>query len=497
MTKACGFTPKHRSGSLLRAAFLSLDPPAGKRYHREGTTLGSAAVHEEFPMPAVYPFPAIQFHGGAGDVSTLVAPPYDVLDMDSKRRLLAHEPSNIVSIDLPHVPAKELGPPETYEAAGAHFASMRKAGTLTQRQSPSMFAYRQTFTFMGKTHQRLGMACTVDTVPFGPRTGGGILPHEETFSGPKEDRFALMKATKAQLSPIFGLHADDSGAAVSILRTIMASRPADMTAQMADGVRHEVWTVDQPDLVSRYTRALAGEDIFIADGHHRYTTALNYLKTLESQGQVPADHPARRSMMVLVGMSDPGLVIGPTHRVLGGMASYSIDHFLAAARQYFDITEGPTNLHDIEKAMAAAGAAAGGRNVLGLVDFKTRTSFLAALKHDDPLAPAFPDKPREWRTLDVALIQHIIVRQICEPVLNAGDPVKWAFPHSVEEVQEIGRGRETGAGGGSGFAQLAVIVRPTPLTAVRAVSKANQLMPQKSTFFYPKLATGLFINPVG
>lgn len=447
-------------------------------------------------MPAVFPFRALQYRHGAGDVSSLIAPPYDVLDLAGKSRLLAHDPHNIVGIDLPHVPAKELGPPETYSAAGNRFRDMQQAGILTRRSAPAMFAYRQTFQFAGKTHQRLGMACTVETLPFGPRSGGGILPHEETFSGPKEDRFALMKATKAQLSPIFGLHADEQGAAVAILRTIMAGRAPDMTATMQDQVLHEIWTIENPATIAAYSAALVDEDVFIADGHHRYTTALNYLRHLETQGPVPTDHPARRCMIVLVGMSDPGLVIGPTHRVLGGMARYSIDRFIETARRYFDITEGPTQLHEIETSMSEAALSASGKNVLGLIDFKTHTSFIAALKAPDPLATAFPGKPPEWRQLDVALIQHLIVKEICEPVLNGSQPVKWAFPHSVDEVLEIGRGKETGAGGGTGFAQLAIVVRPTPLGSVKAVSRANQLMPQKSTFFYPKIATGLFMNTV-
>ena len=120
----------------------------------------------------------------------------------------------------------------------------------------------------------------------------------------------------------------------------------------------------------------------------------------------------------------------------------------------------------------------------------------ATTAEDDPLSDRFADKPEAWRKLDVALIQHLIVEEICEPELNDGNPVKWAVPHSVDEVMAIGKGQETGAGGGAGFAQLAIIVRPTPLDAVKDVSNANELMPQKSTFFYPKLATGLFVNPL-
>lgn len=445
-------------------------------------------------MPAVFPFHAIQYRSGSGDLSDLIAPPYDVLDGAAKQKLLASDHPNVVAIDLPHVPAKELGPPETYAAAGDLFRSWLSKGTLTKRTTPAIFAYRQTFQFAGGSHRRIGVACTVETQPFGPRAGGGILPHEETFSGPKEDRFALMKATRCQLSPIFGLHPDERSLAVSLTRRVMEGRAPTATAKMRDDVLHEVWTIDDAPTITDYQQALADEDIFIADGHHRYTTGLNYLKHLESTGSVPAGHPARRCMMVLVSMSDPGLVIGPTHRVLGGMKDYSFETFSQAARGVLDIKPGPADVRSIEKAIADAAAGSGGRNVLGLYDFATSRSFIATLTDADPLAQRFGEKPREWRTLDVAIIQHLVVERIAQPKLNAGNPVKWAFPHSVDEVIEIGRGHETGAGGGRGFAQLAVIVRPTPLNAVRAVSKANQLMPQKSTFFYPKLATGLFLN---
>ncbi|MFN0132016.1 MAG: DUF1015 family protein [Phycisphaerales bacterium] len=447
-------------------------------------------------MPPVFPFAAVQYRQGRGDVSSLIAPPYDVLDAAGKAALLAKDPRNVVAIDLPHTPAKELGPPGAYEAAAASYQAWLKDGTIARRATPAMFAYRQTFKQPDGTKvQRSGMAATVEVVPFGPRAGGGILPHEETFSGPKEDRFALMKATRAQLSPIFGLFADDSGRATAIVRTVMASRGADMTATSGEGVVHEVWIVADAPTIKAYQDALAGEDIFIADGHHRYTTGLNYLKTLESQGPLLADHPARRSMMVLVGMSDPGLVIWPTHRVLGGMASYTFDKFLAAAGPHLRLEPIAGDLRALGTALERVTGM--GEQRFALWDFQSRRGMLAIPANPDALAARFPEKPKSWRELTVAFCQYVIVEGVCQPALNSGQPVKWAFPHTIAEVEEIGKGSETGAGGGKGFVpQLAVIVRPTPLTAVRAVSKANQLMPQKSTFFYPKLATGLWINPL-
>ena len=449
-------------------------------------------------MPAVYPFRAMQFATGV-DLSGVVAPPYDVLDSAGKARLLAKDARNIVAIDLPHTPAKELGPSAAYAGAAEGLHKHLASGVLKRSDKPVIFAYRQTFTGAdGKTVvQRSGMACCVETVPFGPRAGGGILPHEETFSGPKEDRMALMRATRTQLSPIFGLHADEKGRATALIGKVCGGGAPTNTANTDDGTLHEVWTVSDDATIRAYQDALAGEDVFIADGHHRYTTGLSYLKGLEEKGggAIGQEHAARRCMMVLVGMSDPGLVIWPTHRVLGGMKGYSFAAFTKAAEGLLKIEPLAGGLAQIEAAMEKK-ALAEKSNVFGLYDFATGACALAMPAAADPLKARFAEKPRAWRGLDVALIQYVIVEQICQPKLNGGEAVKWAFPHTIREVQEIGSGAETGAGGGKNFAQLAVIVLPTPLSAVRDVSRANQLMPQKSTFFYPKLATGLFVNPL-
>lgn len=454
-------------------------------------------------MPAVYPFRALQFPLQSGkavtDLSSLIAPPYDVLNEEAKRALLAKNPLNIVSIDLPHLPTKVLGPDEAYARAGNDFAERLRTGGLIRRSSPAMFVYRQTFTSAGRECQRVGMACTIETVPFGPRAGGGVLPHEETFSGPKEDRLALMHATKAQLSPVFGLHQDESGAASALVRTIAASRSPDIIARTDDGVLHEVWTIDDPATHAAYAAALANEDLFIADGHHRYTTAINYLKQLEALGTpVPADHPARRTLIVLVGMSDPGLTIWPTHRVLGGMARYSWEAFKAAAAEHFQLAPVVGGLAELERALNTRSNHETGTDSpirLGLFDFASGSGAIATPLVPDPLAVEHSYKPLAWRMLDVAVVQHLLVENICQPVLNDGLSVRWSFPHTLREVEALARGESMGAGESAGqLPQLGVILRATPLESVREICRAGELMPQKSTFFFPKLATGLFLN---
>lgn len=451
-------------------------------------------------MPTVYPFNAVVYSSPDGDVSDLVAPPYDVLDAASKGELLSKNANNIVGIDLPHVPAKQLGPDSAYQGAADTYQDMLGKGALKRCDSPSMFAYRQSYTFEGRELQRCGMACTVETVPLGPDAdgsrGGGILPHEQTFSGPKEDRMALMKATRCQLSPIFGLHPDDHRKASELVRSVMESRAPDTRAQLDDGVVHEVWTITDESTINAYRDAMRGEDVFIADGHHRYNTAVNYLAHLESQGEVPHDHPARRTMFVMVSMSDPGLAIGPTHRVLGGMKDYSIERFIEAAAGTLNVEAVDNDPQQFDGQIAHV-AAREETNTLGVYDFDTGLCYAAWPAVPDLLEERFPDKPEAWRKLDVAIIQHAIVEEVCQPELNEGEDIKWAFPHSIDEVLAIGRGEETGSAiAGGGRPQMAVIVRPTPLEAVREISRANELMPQKSTFFYPKLATGLFMNPL-
>jgi len=447
-------------------------------------------------MPSVHPFRAVQYNQGLGDVSELIAPPYDVLDLAAKDALLATNSNNVVGIDLPHVPAKELGPKEAYQSAGNSYRGMLEAGTLSQRETPAIFAYRQTFEFEGKPFERCGMVATLETVPFGNRDGGGVLAHEQTFGGPKEDRKALMNELQCQSSPIFGLHPDDNGDAVKLIHGVMSSRDPDMTADMGEGIKQEIWTIDDEATIARYQSALEGEDVFVADGHHRYNTALNYLADLESQGQVAADHPARRTMFVLVSMSDPGLAIGPTHRVLGGMAEYEVEQFIKVAQGMLNVEPIDNDPQKFESQIDSL-AEREQTNAFGIYDYATGLCFGAWPAVSDPLEMQFPNQTQAWRNLDVAIIQHMIVEEICQPELNNGDPINWTFPHSIDEVLAIGKGEETGSSiAGGGKPQVAIIVRPTPLDAVRDISRAGELMPQKSTFFYPKLATGLWLNPL-
>lgn len=450
-------------------------------------------------MPRVHPFASFGFArppsltGGVPlDVSSVIAPPYDVLDHESKARLLSRSSHNVVAIDLPHIPAKHLGPPEAYENAQRMLDDWLARGTLAVHHQPCMFVYRQTFTSGGKSRTRTGMACTIDVVPFGPREGGGVLPHEETFSGPKQDRLALMKSTAAQLSPIFALHQDSAARSISLLDSFVAARTPDFVASTDDSVSHQVWRITAPEELSAYQAALAGEDILIADGHHRYSTSINYLTELQTQGQLPPTHPARQCMVVLVSMQDPGLEIWPTHRVLGGMKLYSLEAFKSACADRLNFEPVPAGLDALPDSLQR-GPQSSIR--LGVWDIATDSAWVITPKNPDPLAELHSYKPDVWRRLDTAVIQHMLVEEVFQPLLNEDCGVQWAFPHTLDEVRAIAQGKGSGSTTGKSFTpQVALIVRPTPIASVAEMARLGELMPQKSTFFFPKLATGLFMR---
>lgn len=441
-------------------------------------------------MPKIEPISAVMYaatRDRQADLSKLVAPPYDVLDETGKAALLARDERNIVAIDLPHLPPKTVGPPETYARAAEVYRKWLADGTLTRRTSPALFVYTQTYTVAGTTHCRKGLIANLPVQSFGPAADGtgGIFPHEQTFSGPKEDRLRLMRATQCQLSPIFGLYSDAESQVGDRLAAVMDAGPADFVANTDDGTRHEVWIVDAASSLSSFVEALAGRDVFIADGHHRYTTALNYREELRASGN-PVPQSAQRCMFVLIAIEDPGMIVLPTHRLLGGMADFSFARFASAAAGQLKIDRFGGDLAALEAVLPDHGP-----HAIGLYDATAAGGdqlWLATTVDADPLAPAFPEATKAWRNLDVAIAQHLIVEQICEPTFCPdGGKVAWQFPHTLDELVQGGR---------QGKGQLGLVMQPTPLEAIGQVSEAGELMPQKSTFFYPKLATGLVLNPL-
>jgi len=416
-------------------------------------------------MPELASFAAFRYRAAKNgkDVSTFLAPPYDVLEEGDKAALLAKNPRNIVAIDLPHLPPKTAGPPETYERSARMLADWVSAGTLVHDAAPALYLYHQRFSHEGRAYTRRQFVARARLTAFAE---GCILPHERTFGGPKEDRLALMKATRCNLSAVFGLYSDPQGVIQSAFATHADGEP-DVTGTL-EGVENRLWVVRDKATIDRVVSVMADKKVYIADGHHRYETALKYRDEVAGQhgSSLPKDHAANFVMLVLADMEDPGCLILPYHRV--------VTHI------------GPAVL--LETWSAGTHRVEPGGHDLVVVD--GRTGERAALRFTDraKLSALEPRQPAAWHQLDTAYLHRYLIDELLSraPLSKGPDAWKIEYVKSSKDALRIAR-EESG---------VALLLNATPMAQLRAVSESGGLMPQKSTYFHPKLATGLTINPL-
>ena len=429
-------------------------------------------------MADIRPFAAIHFARKPGvNFSDLIAPPYDVLDEGRKNELEKKHPNNIVTIDLPHLPAKTVGPDEAYDRSGMTLESWLNDGVLVQDTRPATYPYTQTYEHNGRTYHRRGFFALVRLSPFG---AGHVVPHEQTYAAAIEDRLKLMRATAVQLSPIFGVFPDPRNEATNLLYKNLG-RP-EFSATL-DGVRNDLWSVIDAEVENTVADKIGGKPIYIADGHHRYTTALQYQFEMERRhgGQLPENHPANWCLFNLVSMDDPGLLIFPTHRLLGGLSGFDINRFKRHVAPFFNLVEPQTTAADVAEYA---------RDVLprlpahtfGLFDGKTRKLYEMHLKDPDVLAEIAPDKSDAWRRLDVAICQHFLIEKVIQPLFAAGKEVKRSYTADPDEIAAMTDGQRS---------QIALLLQSTPIHSLVELGAAGEVMPPKSTYFYPKLATGM------
>jgi uncharacterized protein (DUF1015 family) len=416
------------------------------------------------------------------DLSALVAPPFDVLDETSKAALQAKHPNNIVTIDLPYLPPKAVGPDEVYTKANTTLQSWIASGILQKSPRPSIYPYTQSFDHNGRTYHRRGFFATVKISAFGE---GHVVPHEKTYREAIEDRLKLMRATQAQLSPIFGLYSDSRHEVTNLVYKNLG-RP-EFSATL-NGVKNDLWTIHDADTERQVMDFLGRKPIYIADGHHRYTTALTYKQELEKAngGPLTPNHPANFCMFVLVGMQDDGLLILPTHRLIGNIESFNIAAFTAAVGSVFSVTE--TNIKpdkvaeyvDITLPMQPA-------HTFGLYDGRSKKLYQMTCKDPDVLKPLEPTLSDASRRLDVAILQRYLLDEIIQPNFTDGKDLTKAYTADASEIVTRTDGTKS---------QIALLLKSTPLGTLEMLAQHQELMPQKSTYFYPKLATGLVINSV-
>lgn len=434
-------------------------------------------------MANIKPFMGIRYAGGAGfDLSKVIAPPYDVLDAAGKEKLAARDPHNIVIPDLPHLPAKTAGPDEVYDRAHITLQSWLKAGVLKRDKRPALYPYAQTYQHNGRTYHRRGLIALVRLAPFGK---GHVVPHEKTYKGPIEDRLKLMRATRMQLSPIFGLFSDSRHEVNNALYERLGKPELSGTL---DGVQNDLWSVIDAEVENQVIDRIGTRPIYIADGHHRYTTALQYQKEAEEAngGPLPPTHPANWCMFVLVGMQDDGLLILPTHRLIGGLSSFDVTTFTKALGDDWTVTQtplGPEHVDEFINVVLPKQPA----HTFGLYDGAARRVWQMTLKNPDILKPFEANQSDAWRRLDVAILQRYLLDEVLTPRFGGGKELTRGYTADPFAIAKEVDGKQY---------QIALLLKSTPLGALEQLGQHGEVMPQKSTFFYPKLATGMVINPL-
>jgi uncharacterized protein (DUF1015 family) len=417
------------------------------------------------PLRALHYDPAV-----AGPLADVVAPPYDVIDAGQRAELLQRSPFNVVAVDLPK------GEPDPYESAREQFESWQAEGALVRDEQPAIWAHTQDYTGPdGQRRTRRGFFCRVRIEGYGP---GRVRPHERTHPGPKEDRLRLTRATKANISPIFSLYSDPANAAWKALAPATEEQPYGEVTDAEDTV-HRLWRVADPEAIAAVQAATRDAELLIADGHHRYETMQAYAEEVEAAGTPPNDEH-RYILMCLVALEDPGLTVFPTHRLVNKLDDEQRAALAQALERDFEMREVPLD--------QVAPAPGDGPLELGYVKHGDERAYRLTLKDQKIADDALSDYSEAYRHLDTGILETLLLKG----ALGLGDEDISHFnglfyARSTEEALSVVR---------SGEYDAAFLMRPTPVAQVRDVAAEGENMPPKSTYFFPKLLTGLLFNPL-
>jgi uncharacterized protein (DUF1015 family) len=423
-------------------------------------------------MAEIQPLRALRYDPRiVGDLADVVSPPYDVIDDGQRAELLDRSPFNVVAVDLPK-PGADGG--DQYEAASATFADWQREGAVVRDEQPALWAHAQDYSGPdGVARTRRGFFCRVRIEGYGP---GRVRPHERTHPGPKEDRLRLTRATKANISPIFSLYSDPQQAAWGALEPATGADPwADITD--GDGTRHRLWRVSDPDAIAAVQAATADAELLIADGHHRYETMDAYAEEIGGEGE------HRYILMCLVALQDPGLTVFPTHRLVRGLDATRREALAEELRRDFEIEE---------VALEALAPPPQGDEPtplqMGYIDAESQRPFRLTLKDQSIADAMLAGHSEPYRHLDTGVLEKLILKDalgMSDEDISHFNGMFYA--RDTDEAVEMVR---------SGSYDAAFVMRPTPVRQVRELAAEGENMPPKSTFFYPKLLTGLLFNPL-
>lgn len=422
-------------------------------------------------MLQVKPFRAMRFNTQkAGTISSLCCPPYDIISEEQRKAYIAANEHNIIRLELPRGETP-------YETAGATLKEWLAEGVLAQDDKAGIYLYEEEFTVKGETKRVKGFISLVKLEEFEKEI---ILPHEETLSKAKADRFNLMSSTYCNFSQIYSLYFDENRKVATIIERLSAGRP-DVEFTAEDGIVHRLWCVYEQEEINTVAKLMEDKKAYIADGHHRYETALNFRNHLREQGVITDDsHLGNYVMMMLVNMEHEGLVVFPTHRIVKNLASFDEQAVLHACEQYFDIE---TKHGDMQAPLEEKYNQ--GKKSFVLYTGKKEWRQLT-LKDDKVMTELLPEMSEAYKNLDVSILHTLVLERIFGiDKENMANQVNLRYTRDFDEAIEAVDGGE---------ANCAFIINPTRVSEIAAVAAAKEKMPQKSTYFYPKLITGLVMN---
>lgn len=431
----------------------------------------------------IKPFRAFRFDGSVtGDAGKCIAPPYDVIDAKLQQELYDVNPYNVVRAILGKTQSADTESENQYTRARTYLDKTVADGALKQDPKEAIYAYVQDFAIGEKTYRRSGIIALGKIEPFGK----GVQPHEKTLDGPKADRLRLSRATAAQFGQIFMLYDDPQKTAEAVIAQAV-SKPAAMDTMDSENVRHRIYLIDHPQQIRIFAQMIQTQKTVIADGHHRYETALNYWK---QTGRPEAQY----LMMTFVNMRNEGLVIQPTHRLIADVKGFSLSKLVASlsefeVQKYTFSDAASKNKAKTEMFAAMKQLDQKGKNVFGIyaADSAFYTATLKDAKAMKAVAPSMGDAARG---LDVNVLHLLIL----EKHLGIGDK-QLAAESNIEYIKDIGDAIDKSISKvDSGTCQAVFFVNPTRIDQVQAVAAAGEKMPQKSTFFYPKVFSGVTIN---
>ncbi len=432
----------------------------------------------------IRPFKAFRFDSSVvGDVGNCIAPPYDVIDADMQQRLYERSEYNVVRIIKGKSSPSDTEDENQYTRANQFLNTLIETGALKPDPTEAVYAYVQDFR-IGSDNFRRGSLVALGRLE---EFGHGVQPHEKTLDAPKADRLKLMRAKAAQFGQIFMLYDDPEKIADTIIEKAV-QEPVAVDFTDDNGVRHRLFVIDDANSIGVVVKMMADKTLIIADGHHRYETALNYYR----ETQNPA---AAYRMMTLVNMRNEGLIILPTHRLIANVAGFDIEKIIDQITETFDITR-YTFANSDDKTSARQkmfghmkSEFEKGNNAFGI--YATDKAFyVVVLKDAGIMVSAQPETSAADRALDVNILHTLIL----ERVLGIGAQ-QLASQSNIEYIKDIGDAIDkTIDKVDSGKSQAVFFMNPTRIEQVRAVAAAGEKMPQKSTFFYPKIYTGLVVN---